>query len=232
MALTPEQILEMGVRRVQRAVVEGVFVNTLNLADRMTINFVWFPGAVDVNPSLIDVIMPLTAAGAAPREVPYKWSRRGMADITRNMATGQITLPLAPGTSGVLTVFDTQWKITRAAAGVTMSGPAGLQGIQQRLNLLGYHLRAPGASAPGIDSLNGSRTERAVLSFQIDYRVPAGAPAGSPPGPLRVRGEVAANPGIQANLDRYNRVAAGVANNPSAADSALLQTALVAMAGG
>jgi hypothetical protein len=203
MALTPQQILEMGARRVQRAVAEGLFINTLNLADRMTVDFVWFPGAGDVTVSLIDVIMPLTAPGAAPREVPYKWSRLGMADINRNMASGRITLPLAPGTSGVLTVFDTQWKITRAALGVTLSGAASLQGIQQRLNLLGYHLRAPGATAPGIDSINGARTEGAVLSFQIDYRRPAGAPVAAPAGPIRVRGEVANNPGIQGNLNLY-----------------------------
>jgi len=230
MALTPAQTFEMGVRRVQRAVVEGLFVNTLNLADRMTVDFVWYPGADNVNTSIIDVIMPLINPGDAPREIPYKWSRTGMADIKRNLASGRVVLPLAPGSTGVLTVFDTTWRITRAAAGVTFSGAAGLQGVQQRLNLLGYHLRAPGASAAGIDSLNGARTERAVLSFQIDYRRPAGAPVAAPAGPIRVRGEVANNPGIQANLDFYNHVPAG-SPNPSAADSAQLQAALVAMAG-
>ena len=231
MALTPAQILEMGVRRVQRAILEGQFINTLNLADRMAVDFVWYPGATDVATSQIDVIMPITAPGAAPREVPYIWSRTGMADIRRNMASGRITVPLAPGATGVLKVFDTQWRITRAAAGVTFNGPASLQGIQQRLNLLGYHLRGPGAVAAGIDGINGSRTERAVLSFQIDYRSPAGAPVGAPAGPLVVRGEVTNNPGIQADLDFYNNTAAGVSANPSAADSAQLQTALVAMAG-
>jgi len=110
-----------------------------------------------------------------------------------------------------------------------MSGAGTLQGVQQRLNALGYHLRAPGRTDPGIDSQYGARTERAVLSFQIDYRQPAPAPAGSPAGPLRVRGEWTANPGIQGNLDAYNG-AAGSAN-PSAADGAALQQALVAIVG-
>jgi hypothetical protein len=229
MALTVEQIVEMGVRRVQRAVRESNFVNTLNLVDRTTIDFVWYPGARDLNASLIDVIMPLTAAGAAPREVHYIWARTGMADIRRNLSSGRVTLPLPPGSAGTLTVFDTQWRITRTAAGVVMTASANLQGVQQRLNVLGYHLRAPGARNPGIDSMYGKVTERAVLSFQVDYRLPAGAPAGSPVGPLRVRGEWTSNPGIQANLNQYNAPAA--AANPSAADGTALQQALVAFVG-
>ncbi len=232
MALTPDELRDMLRRRVQRAVSESNFVNTLNLADRVTLDFVWFPGANDVLASLIDVILPPPAAGAAQREIPYRWSRNGMADISRNLAWGRITLPLAPGSTGVLTVFDTHWQITRAAAGVTLSPVGGIQGVQQRLNSLGYHLRKPGAEAAGIDNRNGGITERAVISFQVDYRRPAGAPAASPAGPLVVRGELAADPGIQANLDFYNGLAAGVhAANTSAADSAQLQAALVAIVG-
>jgi hypothetical protein len=229
MALTPEQILEMGVRRVQRAVQESLFVNTLNLVDRTTIDFVWYPGARNLNASLLDVIMPLAAPGAAPREIPYKWSRTGVADLRRNLSSGRVTLPLAPGTTGTLTVLDTEWRITRNAAGVVMAAAANIQGVQQRLNVLGYHLRAPGALDPGIDSSFGKITERAVLSFQVDYRLPAGAPAGSPAGPLPVRGEWTANPGIQANLNQYN--GGGPAANPSAADGAAVQQALVAFVG-
>jgi hypothetical protein len=230
MALTPQQIVEMGVRRVQRAVQEAFFVNTLNLVDRTTIDFVWYPGARDLNASLIDVIMPLAAPGAAPREIPYKWARTGMADIRRNLSSGRVTLPLPPGSSGTLTVFDTEWRITRTAAGVVMSAAATLQGVQQRLNALGYHLRGAGAGGPGIDSTYGKITERAVLSFQVDYSLPAGAPAGSPAGPLSVRGEWTANPGIQANLNQYNGGPAAAAN-PSAADGTALQQALVAVVG-
>jgi len=228
MALTPQQIAEMGTRRVQRAAQESTFVNTLNLVDRTTIDFVWYPGARNLNASLIDVIMPLTAPGAAPREVPYRWARRGMADIRRNLSSGRVTLPLPPGSTGTLMVFDTEWRITRTAAGVVMNAAANLQGVQQRLNVLGYHLRAPGARNPGIDSVYGKISERAVISFQVDYSLPAGAPAGSPAGPLRVRGEWTSNPGIQANLNQYNSAAAA---NPSAADGTALQQALVAFVG-
>jgi hypothetical protein len=229
MALTLEQLFETTVRRVQRGIQETNFVNTLNLVDRTTIDFVWYPGARNVNDSIIDVIMPLPAPGAAPREVPYRWSRTGMADVRRNMSSGRVTLPLAPGTSGTLHVFDTEWRISRAAAGIVMSAANSPQGLQQRLNVLGYHLRTPGAPNPGIDSSYGRITERAVLSFQVDYRLPPGAPAGSPAGPLRVRGEWTNNPGIQANLNQYNQGAA--TPNPSAADGAAVQQALVASVG-
>lgn len=232
MALTAQQIAEMLFRKVQRANAEANFVNTLNLADRVEIDFVWYPGATDLAASLIDVIMPLPKPGDAPREIPYRWSRKGMADIKRNMASGKITLPLAPGSTGVLTVFDTQWRITRAAVGVLLSPLGTLLGVQQRLNILGYHLRAPGVAAAGLDGINGTRTEHAVLAFQVDYRRPAGAPAAVPAGPLAVRGEAIANPGIQGNLNRYNRVVPPPnANNPSAADALLVQTALVAIVG-
>jgi Putative peptidoglycan binding domain len=228
MALTPQQLLEMTARRVQRGVQETNFVNTINLVDRTTIDFVWYPGARNVNDSIIDVIVPLPAPGAAPREIPYRWSRTGMADIRRNMSTGRVTLPLAPGTSGTLHAFDTEWRITRPAAGVVLSAANSMQGVQQRLNVLGYHLRTPGAANPGIDSIYARITERAVLSFQVDYRLPAGAPAGSPAGPLRVRGEWTANPGIQVNLNKYN---GGPTPNPSGADGTAVQQALVAFVG-
>jgi hypothetical protein len=232
MALTPQQQAEMFTRSLQRIVLEATNLNTINVADLINIDFVWYPGATDVTQSFVDTLMPVAAAGAAPREIPYKWSRTGMADITHNMTSARINVPLAPGSSGTLTVFDTQWKITRPAAGAVMSVSTGVQGIQQRLNALGYHLRAAGATAPGIDSANGPKTERAVLSFQVDYRKPAGAPAVAPAGPLRVRGEMIANPGMQGNLDFYNGNAApGTTANPSAADSALTQAALVAAAG-
>jgi hypothetical protein len=232
MALTPAQLIEMGTRAVQRGASELTWVNTINLADRISLDFVWYPGADDVTNSFVDVLLPIVPPAVAPHEIPYTWARTGMAKITHKMALGRITLPLAPGSSGVLTVFDTQWKITRAAIGVTMSAVGGVLGIQQRLNSLGYHLRAPGAAAAGADNVNGGRTERAVLSFQVDYRRPAGAAVGSPAGPLRVRGEVASNPSIQANLDNYNHSPpAPPAANPSAADSAQLQAALVAIVG-
>ena len=150
------------------------------------------------------------------------------ADIRRNMSTGRVTLPLAPGTSGTLHAFDTEWRITRPAAGVVLSAANSMQGVQQRLNVLGYHLRTPGAANPGIDSIYARITERAVLSFQVDYRLPAGAPAGSPAGPLRVRGEWTANPGIQVNLNKYN---GGPTPNPSGADGTAVQQALVAFVG-
>jgi hypothetical protein len=231
MALTPAQILEMTARRVQRLTAESAFANTINLADQMTVDFVWYPGARNLNNSLIDVILPLTAAGAAPREVHYTWARTGMATIARTLASGRVTLPLAPGSRGTLTVFGTEWRITRAAAGVAMNASGTLQGVQQRLNRLGYHLRAPGALNPGIDGQYGARSEAAVISFQVDYDRPAPVPVGAPASPLKVRGEWTNNANIQGALDSYNGVAAGTAANPSAADGTALQNALVAIVG-
>jgi len=229
--LTTEQKIEMAVRRVQRISAESTFVNTLNVADRIIIDFVWYPGADDVIPSVIEVTMPVTTAQPVAREIEYKWSRSGMADIVRNLASGRITLPLGPGNTGVLTVFDTQWKITRARTGVAISPSTGLRGIQQRLNILGYHLRKPGADGPGIDATNGGLMERAILAFQVDYRKPAGAPVGSPAGPLLVRGEPVENSDLVINLSVYNHRDVTLQTNPSTADSVVTQKALVAMVG-
>jgi peptidoglycan hydrolase-like protein with peptidoglycan-binding domain len=110
-----------------------------------------------------------------------------------------------------------------------MSASATLQGVQQRLNRLGYHLRGPGALNPGIDGSYGQRTERAVIAFQVDYQTPAPVPVGAPVGPLKVRGEWTNNPNIQAALNSYN--GGGAAANPSAADGTALQNALVAIVG-
>ena len=229
--LTPAQIIELTARRVQRGTAESLFINTINVNDLITIDFVFFPGADNVLNSLIDVLIPVTAAAPSPREFSFKWSRSGFADITRILSSGRISLPLAPGSSGVLTVFSTQWRVTRAAAGVTLSAIGTVRGIQERLNILGYHLRAPGAVAAGNDNVNGARTERAVLAFQVDYRKPAGAPAAAPSGPLPVRGEPFANLNIQGIIDSLNRTAAGLSVNPSIADAPITQAALVAIVG-
>jgi peptidoglycan hydrolase-like protein with peptidoglycan-binding domain len=114
------------------------------------------------------------------------------------------------------------------ANGVTMTAINQLRGVQERLNRLGYHLRHPGTQSAGVDNAPGAATERAVLAFQADYR--PGLPA-SPPARLQVRGEWTNNTAAQYqnNLNAYNQGTATA--NPSAADSALLQTALVAYVG-
>jgi hypothetical protein len=147
------------------------------------------------------------------------------------MASGRIVINLAPGASGTLTCFGSQWRITRVANTVNMSPANTLRGVQQRLDRLGYHLRAPGARNPGIDNNLGRRTEAALLQFQNDYRPAAGtaAPANNR---LRLRGEWTTNTNatFTGNLRDYNHGTA-VAPNPSIADGAALQAAVTAVVG-
>jgi Putative peptidoglycan binding domain len=227
--LTPAELLASVPHRVMRATRESNFINTINVVDRLTIDFVWYPGAADFAVSLVDVfVWPPDAAGQH-RVVRYTWSRRGQPDVTRTMLSGRVTLPLPPAASGTLTVFNTSWEITRVGAGVTMSASNTLRGVQERLNRLGYHLRRAGARSAGVDGIAGAGTQRAVLAFQVDYRKPAAVAAG--PARLQIRGEWDNTPSIQANLDSYNGTAAGVTPNPSATDGPQLQAGLVNIVG-
>jgi hypothetical protein len=219
-AMTAAEIL---VRRVARGVAETAHVNTLNVADRVTIDFVWYPGesAASLASSVIDTFVVDHPVTNAVRTVSYTWTLEGRAALRREMTSGTITISLPVGRRGVLTVFATSWQITRVAAGVNMSPVNQLLGVQQRLNRLGYHLRAAGAPNPGADGVLGGMTERAVSAFQADYRPVAAGPANR----LQVRGEWTNNAAL--NVAQY---IAGSAN-PSAADSANLQQALTAYVG-
>jgi Putative peptidoglycan binding domain len=232
MARTPAEIAEIVRLSIQRGVADATYVNTVNLGDRVTIDFVHYPGATQVSDSWVDPTLPSMAG--RPREIRYRWERTGAAPVERVMASGRITIPLPPGQSGTLTVFNTSWRITRAAAGTNMDAANTLRGVQQRLNRLGYHLRGPGAVGAGVDGSLGGRTELAILQFQNDYRRPAPPPVGlgALPVRLQIRGEWTANPGIQGNLNTYDGSPPGpAAANPSAADGASLQTALRAVVG-
>jgi len=240
MALTFQQLSEMQARRVQRATDDSTFVNTINLADRVTIDFVWYPGARDLKASLVDVILPvgIDSFPDTPREIPYTWERAGVSPVKRNLTGGRVTLELPPGSSGFLTVFDSQWKIVRKGATESMGSADNVLGMQRRLNALGYHLRSPLDRQEGMIGQYGQKIERAVLMFQVDYRQPSPAPRGAPTGPLRVRGEWAFNhPDLSVVLAVHNHLqgerAVMLAKplNPSAVDAAELQAALVAAVG-
>jgi hypothetical protein len=211
-----------------RFVQEAGYINTVNVADRLRIHFVWYPGEVALGGSLVDPMVP--AADGKERPITYSWAQSGKKPVTRQMILGTITVPLAPGGAGTLTVFDTSWQLTRVAAGVAMDPVASVRGIQQRLNALGYHLRGAGTKAAGVDGIAGRRTENAVLAFEADYRPPAAAAAPANKR-LQIRGEWMNNPAIMANLNQYN-TPAFQNTNPSATDSAALQAALVVVAGG
>jgi len=191
MAPKPEQFKKQSTHVAQRLTAESNFVNTISLVDKITIDFVWYPGARpgDLDQSLVQV---------PPHDVAYSWTTdgpKGPATSKHIMTSGRVTLPLPPGASGVLNIFDTEWKITRAAKGVDMTpiNDTTSFGVLSRLNRLGYHLRNPGHLGdynPAVYHWNG---ERAVLSFQVDYRQPSPA-RGGPAGPLPLRGEWTENP--------------------------------------
>ncbi|MBM3792069.1 MAG: hypothetical protein FJW35_17205 [Acidobacteria bacterium] len=223
MAMTPLEILD---RRLQRAAAESNYVNTLNVHGRVTIEFVWWPGAGAVIDSLVDPFVVDHPTSGARREITYTWTPQGGRAITRVMNSGRITIPLPLGGRGTLTAFGTTWQISRAANGVNMSPVNQMRGVQQRLNRLGYHLRRPGAQSAGIDGALGRRTEHAVLCFQVGYRQAAGGPATR----LQVRGEWTNNAAAdyQNNLNRYNGAAVA---NPSNADGTSFRQALATYVG-
>lgn len=211
MALTVSQ------RRVMRHTQESNYVNTINVADRIAIHFVWFPGRHLLAGSLIDTLIEAPDAAGQERNVEYRWQRTGFAEVRRTMLKGTITLTLPPGGKGTLTVFDTRWEITRAGNGVILDASNTMRGVQQRLDRLGYHLRTPGQVSAGLDGTEGRITEAAVIAFQADFRPGSTGPASR----LFIRGEWANNPEITPLLD----------SNPSAADGTATQTALVTAAG-
>jgi hypothetical protein len=215
-------------RRVARGAAESNFVNTLNVVNTVTIDFVWYPGGNNVTTagSLIDTFIVDHPATGNRRNVYYTWTLDGATPVRRIMNSGTITISLPKGQKGVLEVFRTQWEIRRAGAGVFMTAVNQLRGVQQRLNRLGYHLRQPGAESPGVDNSYGRRTEHAILQFQNDYR-PTGV--GSR---LNIRGEWTSNtdPKYTGNLTTYGR--GGASPNPSSADGPALQTAIRTLVGG
>jgi|SRR5580700_7219119 hypothetical protein len=208
MALTVPQ------RRVMRQTQESDYINTLNVVDRVAIHFVWVPGPRNLAASLVDTLIEAPDASGHERNIEYSWQRAGMPEVKRTMLKGTITLILPPGGKGTLKVFDTSWEITRAANGVALDGANTMRGVQQRLDRLGYHLRGPGQVSPGLDGIEGPRTEAAVIAFQADFR-----PSGPHPTRLFIRGEWTNNPQLT------------VVPNPSAVDGAAMRLNLVVAAG-
>jgi hypothetical protein len=216
-------------RKVKRLVRQAEYVNTINVRDRVTIDFVVYPGAPSAVMSSIDPKVPKHPTTGAERSIYYKWTRDGHAPLEVIMNSGGITISLPKGSKGILEAFGTTWEITRMGPGVSMSPVNQLRGIQQRLNRLGYHLRKPGEESDGVDNIWGRKTEHAILQFQIDYVSQPGAPAPANQQ-LHIRGEWNSNTNatFQGNLDRYNN---NICPNPTAADSAALQAALRAIIG-
>ena len=211
-------------QQFMRSIREAAYVNTINVQDRLTIDFVWYPGeSPPAVTSLVGLFVPAIARGEV---IQYEWIRQGHGKVRRPLAGGRITLALPRGARGELKVFDTTWRIVRVGVGVNMAPVNTMRGVQQRLNTLGYDLRRLGKRSPGTDNLLGPRTERAILHFQTDYSPPAGAPAAAA-NRLRLRGEWTSNPGIQANLDTYSP--APPAPNPSNADGATFRAALTTL---
>ncbi|HEY3835505.1 MAG TPA: hypothetical protein VGL72_02995 [Bryobacteraceae bacterium] len=235
---------------VQRATDKSIYTSTVNLADNIIVDFVWYPGArkPDLDKSLVQMIAATTGPDAVSHDILYSWTPKDGKKVKRLMKSGRITLPLRPGGVGVLNAFDTEWQITRAAKDVGMPGITRVDDdgntvlndlfILVRLNALGYHLRDPGDREDLHPAEYGENGERAVLAFQVDYRQ---AGASGPAGPLRVRGEIQKSNELYRMLLAHNSRAATVtgppppnlpATNPSIKDSSDLQDALFAVSGG
>ena len=237
-AETPASILT---RRAARAMSEATYITTLNVAQMVSIDFVWYPGAQTAATSLIDPFVSLNPSTGRPRDIVYTWQRDGGPLVRRVMNGGRIFVDLPLGRKGVLTVFDTSWELSRSAIGVNMSAANTLTGVQQRLNRLGYHLRRPGNTTPGIDGNWGRLSEIAVVQFQVDYTPSGGAPAAAA-NKLPVRGEWTANTNAAYTNNLfyylYSAWPPAVANpaqpapaNPTATDAANLAASLQAQVG-
>ncbi len=217
-------------RKVRRSVRQSDYVNTINVRNRVTIDFVWFPGAPLAVQSHIDPKVKKHPKTGAKRTISYSWAQDGKEPVSVVMESGRITISLPLGSHGTLTAFGTTWEITRAGPGVNMTPVNQMRGVQERLNRLGYHLRKPGEEKAGTDGILGRRTEQAILQFQVDY-VPPGAPPAGAANQLQVRGEWKNNTdaAFQGNLDAYD--GNPPCPNPTTPDSAAFQAALRARVG-
>jgi hypothetical protein len=213
-------------RKVRRSVRQSEYVNTINVRDRVTIDFVWFPGAPLAVQSHIDPKVRKHPKTGVDRSISYSWAPDGKEPLSVVMESGCIAISLSPGSRGTLTAFGTTWEITRVGRGVNMTPVNQMRGVQERLNRLGYHLRRPGDEKTGVDGALGRRTEQAVLQFEVDY-VPPGVPPPGATNQLHVRGEW--NQNIDATfLGNIGNPAV----NPSTNDGAAFQAALRARVGG
>jgi|GEM_PF-3008679 len=192
-------------RKIRRSVHQVEYLNTINVRDRVTIDFVWFPGAPIEAQSHIDPKVKKHPKTGAERTISYTWARDKQEPVSVIMDSGRITISLPPGSRGILTAFGTSWEITRAGRGENMTPVNQLRGVQDRLNRLGYHLRKPGEEKAGVDNMPGRRTEHAILQFQVDYLPPVGAPVPASQQ-LHVRGEWTDNTHVtfRGNLDGYD----------------------------
>ncbi len=218
-------------RRVRRVVHDAEYVNTINVGDRVAIDFVWFPGAPIEAQSHINPVVPNHPTTGQAREITYTWKREGQSPLTRTMEKGRITISLPQGSKGTLEVFGTTWEITRYPAGTSMNPVTDIRGVQHRLNRLGYHLRRPGYKHSGIDGSEGRITEHAVLQFQNDYVPPPFATLDAA-NMLHVRGEWKRNDSAQyiSNLHTYHCNTCDNPN-PSDADGKAFQAAIKVMIG-
>ena len=233
----PQQNTQTSTHQMQRHTDDSDYINTIKVADRIVIDFVWYPGArrAELDSSLVQLTPPASPDHLGA-DITYTWTPNGGRTITRSMKSGRITLPLPPGGYGVLNVFHTEWDVARAAKGEPLP-PFSQNGMgaMVRLNTLGYHLRDPGGYTDFQPEEFGAKGERAVLAFQVDYREPA-AKTG-PTTPLRVRGEIWENTETWSHLKEYNAVRERDASpnvpdyNPTIDDTTNLQNALMEVAG-
>jgi hypothetical protein len=73
-------------------------------------------------------------------------------------ADGKVTVRLVPGTTAALVVMGTTYRLSACES---LEARDTMQGIQRRLQMLGYYIGR-------VDGLVGKKTEYAVLNFQAD----------------------------------------------------------------
>ncbi len=80
-------------RKVMRFVQEASYINTVNVADRLHIDFVWYPGEATLGGSLVD---PMVAAADGRERSRSRWHPVALVTLLFSTPVGR-SLGLRPG---------------------------------------------------------------------------------------------------------------------------------------
>jgi hypothetical protein len=113
-----------------------------------------------------------------------------VVQVGQTPADGRMDVRVPPGGTSRLQLLFNGAVVAEYLVSVDSSALAavtGIQGQQERLRLLGYHV-GHGGDSTGVDGVVNAPFERSVVDFQVDHGIlPNGAAAAATQGPLTTR---------------------------------------------